>query len=122
MACLDRQRLGKQRLEAMMIIQIIERGSHGYRTHPAVMMWKKNVDALKLYYNAAIKEWVKRGYQNTMELYHIQEDVIMPTWFGDPEFHKSHQSNLVRKDAKHYRKYFPDVPSDLVYVWPERVA
>jgi hypothetical protein len=25
----------------------------------------------------------------------------------------------VRKDPAHYRRYFPDVPDDLPYVWPE---
>ena len=42
----------------------------------------------------------------------------LPPWLGDPAFHRSHQSVLVRKDPEHYRKFFPDVPDDLSYVWP----
>jgi hypothetical protein len=42
----------------------------------------------------------------------------LPPWLGDPAFHHSHQAALVRKDPAHYRRYFPDVPDDLPYVWP----
>jgi len=42
----------------------------------------------------------------------------LPPWLGDDEFHRSHQSSLVRKDPDHYRSLFPDVPDDLPYVWP----
>ena len=38
---------------------------------------------------------------------------------GDPLFHRSHQSALLRKDPSFYRPLFgPDVPDDLPYVWP----
>jgi hypothetical protein len=42
----------------------------------------------------------------------------LPGWLGDPAFHRSHQSALVRKDPDWYRPHFPDVPDDLPYVWP----
>jgi hypothetical protein len=42
----------------------------------------------------------------------------LPPWLGDAAFHRSHQSALVRKDPQHYRRFFPDVPDDLPYVWP----
>ena len=42
----------------------------------------------------------------------------LPPWLGDPALHRSHQSSLVRKDPAHYRRFFPDVPDDLPYVWP----
>jgi hypothetical protein len=55
-----------------------------------------------------------------------------PPWFGDEAFHRSHQSNLLRKartmtdDAMeilqmsrdYYDPHFPGVPDDLPYVWP----
>ena len=44
-----------------------------------------------------------------------------PPWFGDKEFHRSHQSNLIRKMPEHYQKLFPDVPNNLPYVWPINV-
>lgn len=43
----------------------------------------------------------------------------LPRWLGDEELYRSHQSALVRKDLEHYRRFFPDVPDDLPYVWPD---
>jgi len=42
----------------------------------------------------------------------------LPSWLGDPDVHRSHQSALLRKDPDHYRDLFPGVPDDLPYVWP----
>ncbi|CAM5227284.1 hypothetical protein GCM10010329_46940 [Streptomyces spiroverticillatus] len=42
----------------------------------------------------------------------------LPPWLGDPAFHRSHRSALVRKAPELYRELFPDVPDDLPYVWP----
>jgi hypothetical protein len=47
-----------------------------------------------------------------------QDDLELPPWIGDAGFHRSHQSNLVRKDPEFYRPFFPDVPDDLPYLWP----
>jgi hypothetical protein len=44
----------------------------------------------------------------------------LPPWLGDPAFHRSHQSSLIRKDPGHYGPLFPGVPDDLDYVWPVR--
>ena len=46
----------------------------------------------------------------------------LPDWLGDESLHRSHQSALVRKDPEHYRRFFPDVPDDLPYVWPPTLA
>ncbi|HEX7304900.1 MAG TPA: cytoplasmic protein, partial [Lentzea sp.] len=42
----------------------------------------------------------------------------LPPWIGDEAVHRSHRSSLVRKFPEHYRRFFPDVPDDLPYVWP----
>lgn len=47
---------------------------------------------------------------------------VMPPWLGESEFHRSHQSNLIRKDPEFYGPRFPGVPDDLEYVWPSRRA
>ena len=39
-----------------------------------------------------------------------------PWWLGNEDFHRSHQSNLLRKDPVHYAIF--DVPDDLPYLWP----
>ncbi len=118
--CLDYRRLGKQRVETFQILNILlERTSRkGWRNHPATKMWRGYENALKLYLNLCIDEWVSRGYNNNMKHEIIDGDVVYPPWFGAEEFHRSHRSNLVRKLPDHYRKYFPNVDSDLPYVWP----
>jgi hypothetical protein len=119
MRCLDYRRLGKQRVEAMQLIGAIKGEKGGWVNHPAAKMWRGYVPALALYHDEAIKEWQRRGYKNTMKLLKPRKSsIIMPPWVGDKQFHRAHQSNLVRKFPEHYRVYFPNVPDDLPYIWP----
>jgi hypothetical protein len=74
---------------------------------------------LKHYFNCISQEWMKRGYKHNMGLYVIDDCIIHPNWLGDPDFHKSHQSNLIRKFPEHYLQYFKNVPNDLPYIWPK---
>ena len=68
--------------------------------------------------NCCIFEWIKRGYKNSMALSQLSgplTKVAFPKWLGDVDFHKAHQSNLLRKDPEYYNF---DVPDDLPYIWP----
>lgn len=117
---LDYRRLGKQRVETFQVLNILlERTpTKGWRNHPVTKMWTGYEEALKLYQNHTIAEWMNRGYKNNMSFEHVDmEAVIMPPWFGLEEFHRSHRSNLLRKDYIYYSEYF-DEPSDLEYYWP----
>jgi hypothetical protein len=80
-------------------------------------MWKGHEHALMLYCNTMIEEWVSRGFNNTMRLYAIPNGIEFPKWIGDDNFHKSHQSNLIRKFPEFYMSKFPGVPNDLPYIW-----
>jgi hypothetical protein len=51
LSCLDDKRLGKQRVETYQLIRALEGTTKGWRNHPACVMWEKNIDALKLYFN-----------------------------------------------------------------------
>ncbi len=122
---LDSRRLGKQRLEAATIHRILSyppsepvAAKLGWRNHPAVLMWKTRRHALAAYHNAVIAEWISRGYVNNMPLIDHPPSPPMPCWLGDPAFHKSHQSNLIRKLPAFYGPLFPGVPDDLPYLWP----
>lgn len=118
-ACLDNKRLGKQRVEAMQILHTLRAGG-GWASHPAVKMWRGCEEALIKYYNCCIEEWEKRGYQN-IKLSWLSEKggyISYPIWLGDAAFHRSHQSNLLRKLPEHYNKFFNNVPNNLPYVWP----
>jgi hypothetical protein len=117
---LDYRRLGKQRVETFQVLNILlnRTPTKGWRNHPVTRMWTGYEEALKLYQNYTIKEWMGRGYKNTMQLEEVDlQAVIMPPWFGEEEFHRSHKSNLLRKDYEYYSQYFDD-PSDLEYHWP----
>lgn len=119
--CLDYRRLGKQRVEARQIITILEgqAKSNAWRRHPAVLMWHGHTEALKEYFNAVSQEWIARGYKHNIGFYpEVLEWPAMPPWFGNEEFHRSHQSNLLRKLPGHYGQYFSDIPTDLPYIWP----
>ena len=71
-------------------------------------MWANHVDFLKLYYNYCVKEWVDRGYNNTLELFEIEDEkkIERPWWFSWKSLHLSHISCLLKKDAKYYEKKF----------------
>lgn len=121
--CLDRQRLGKQRVEAMQILSTIRNpNAKGWRNHPVVNMWRGYEGALMLYFNRIVHEWVKRGYKNNMPLYDIDDEKVeMPWWMGNQDFHMSHQASLVRKLPEFYSPLF-DVSAEQMskgYVWPK---
>lgn len=119
--CLDRQRLGKQRVEAMQILNALNADSKSrWRNHPAVRMWRGYEVALKVYMNIMIKEWVSRGYNNTMKLAEIPNDEsLLPPWLGDNRLHKSHKCNLYRKDSNYYGKFFGnEIDGKAPYWWP----
>jgi len=124
---LDRQRLGKQRVECVQILNVLLGLStkQGWKNHPAVLMWDGYEKALLDYLECINFEWLARGYKSPkvseriieFQRMLIYQDYKLPPWLGDPLFHISHQSNLVRKNAV-YAHIFPGVPSDLDYVWP----
>lgn len=118
LAALDYRRLGKQRVEAMQLIRALTGVSAGWRNHPAAVMWEGHLDALKLYHDLSIDEWVRRGYRNTMVKYNVEGEPSMPPWVGDADFHASHRSNLLRKDPAHYGQFGWAEPDNLPYIWP----
>lgn len=120
--CLDRQRLGKQRVEAKQIWNALQPGyTGGWKNHPAVQMWQGHTSALALYGIAVCTEWRKRGYQDSQLEFFQQVKypyANMPSWLDNQAFHDSHKSNLLRKFPEHYGQFGWNVPNDLPYVWP----
>jgi len=121
-ACLDRQRLGKQRVETKQIYLALTQPSYGWQNHPAVKMWRGCEVALAAYGQAMCREWIGRGYNDTMlpffESIAAASIGKLPSWYGDDTFHVSHRSNLIRKLPAHYSPLWPDVSAELPYVWP----
>lgn len=122
---LDNRRLGKQRVEALQIIKALILPDYGWRNHPAVKMWKNNIESLKVYHDVMIEEWKSRGFKNSMPLFFPPvglptEFPDCPGWLGDEAFHASHRSNLLRKDPIHYGKFGWAEPNNLPYIWPTK--
>ena len=133
-AVLDRQRLGKQRVEGLQILRTLKGITHGWANHPAVKMWDGYEDALGYYTITICNRWTFYGYKDTCAdkvrelLPHLTPTAIhyeplrgtieLPKWLDDPDLMLSHKSNLVRKKPSHYGLVWPDVPNDLPYKWP----
>ena len=119
--CLDRQRLGKQRVEVLQILRTLNGETDGWANHPAVRMWRDYVEALVEYGTEICLEWIRRGYRDQCAARILDQswgnDLVYPPWITD-EFCLAHQSNLVRKLPEYYRRYFPEVPDNLPYIWP----
>lgn len=113
---LDSRRLGKQRVEAYQIIRTIKYGG-GWSHHPAVKMWRGHINALKLYYNLSLDEWIIRGYRNRMKKMAVRGKISYPPWFGNENFHAAHRSNLLRKDKTFYSRFQWKESPDLPYLW-----
>lgn len=120
---LDRQRLGKQRVEAWQILRALLGETKGWTTHPATLMWRGYEAALLIYAIAMCDEWISRGYVDNMRprFVSLADDLVlagMPHWLGDPDLHASHRSNLLRKAPEFYSRYGWNESDDLPYVWP----
>ena len=133
---LDTRRLGKQRVETIQVLRALTVAGYGWRHHPAAAMWAGYEEALVRYGLDVCAVWCELGNADTCATTLIadlargtgfseprsQAELAtageLPPWLGDPAFHRSHQSALLRKDPTHYRPLFTDVPDDLPYVWP----
>lgn len=143
-AVLDSKRLGKQRVETLQILQVLlglrwnrsgpeafieTYAAKGWRNHPAVLGWKGFEGGLVDYQRVICAEWKRRGFADTclassaalLEASGLSREDTRPAWTYDPAVHRSHQSNLIRKDPDFYAPIFPGVPADLDYVWPPGV-
>jgi hypothetical protein len=133
---LDERRLGKQRVEALQVLRALTVPGYGWRHHPAARMWRGYEEALTCYGLEICRRWSGIGHRDTCAA-SLAADLrsatgvdpprdqaalaragALPPWLGDPDFHRSHQSALLRKDPSHYGRLFPGVPADLPYVWP----
>jgi len=111
-ACLDRLRLGKQRLECKQIYNALTGVSSGWRTHVVTRMWEGYEEALVHYGAAICQEWIFRGYRDTLYPFFLEkmsnpETLVKPHWLT-PELCDKYKSLLLRKNPGHYRQYWPD--------------
>jgi hypothetical protein len=120
---LDNKRLGKQRLEAMQLINILENktAGKGWRSHPTLKMWVGYTNSLKYYCNCCIDEWIKRGFKNTMIRYDVDHQNKDPWWLGNEDFHRAMRARLIEKNEEFYLPIFTEIDKGFnngKYFWP----
>lgn len=131
---LDRQRLGKQRVEVLQLLKALAGETKGWANHPACLMWLGHEGRLVYYGLAICNEWVERGYKDTcagkiaeIGLRFNASSSYTPAWMGDEAFHSSHRAVLLGKDPEHYGQFgwaetpaVPDAKGSYkdTYVWP----
>lgn len=101
----------------------------GWVAHSAVLPWIGYEYSLMRYTNASIKEWISRGYNNTMKIYRIKDKKDIPNALTKPWWIlltnaviKSHKNNLYRKDPVFYENYEYDDVDDGEYVWVGKLS
>jgi len=120
---LDTKRLGKQRVECKQLLNTILglTATKGWKYHPATRMWKHHPQALVEYSICICKEWIGRGYRDSLLPFfqglRSTGPTDVPCWFGNRFFHESHQSNLLRKLSSYYITFNWNVPNNLPYFW-----
>lgn len=122
---LDRQRLGKQRVETWQILKALTDPTYGWQHHPAVKMWRGHEGQLVAYGLAVCDTWQRRGYVDTVHgrlvdlvvAYPLWATHQPPRWLGDEQFHLSHRAKLVAKLPEWYVPQFGQLPP-MDYMWP----
>lgn len=124
---LDRQRLGKQRVEAKQILQcLLGEGSTSWASHPAVRMWNGAERALAAYDAAVCREWLGRGYRDTLLPFFLARlarrelgSVRLPWWVGEERFHSAHRASLLAKSPEWYSRFNWSESPEIAYWWPQ---
>ncbi len=131
---LDRQRLGKQRIEAFQLLKINLELKESpdkkipWMNHPACIMWRNYEWALGFYGMVVCSEWKRRGYQDSMiprfvELFdkcliNCPNYLKFPPWVGCEKFHSAHRAALLYKNFDHYKQFGWEEAPRLEYFWP----
>lgn len=135
---LSDEHLGLQRIHVLEIMEYFhdvevsqlssDYQKHDLYEHPVTAMWHGYDLQLIEYGLEACEEWATRKgrrdpfYEklaNHLE-WATHEDAIMhkPNWFGDVDFHLSHQAALLKRDRDHYKSYFM-ADTERALIWPE---
>lgn len=129
---LDRQRLGKQRVEGMQILKILlglakvnKHGNIAWRNHTVVRMWEGYEKHLIDYTLTIIQEWKDRGYIDNLFDYVFSMRKLLngkyqyPHFLGNKKFHLSHRRALLSKDYEYYKYYWKLKPIQQYY-YPQK--
>jgi hypothetical protein len=130
---LDRQRLGKQRVECKQILLALVGDSTGWVNHPATKMWRGSERFLADYAMTMCSEWRSRGYVDNLGPWFMEvtsrftlSAMQRPSWWRNHDVHDSHKAQLLRKNREHYQAAFGLTESQVEallnahegYIWP----
>lgn len=112
--CLDRLRLGKQRIEVVQMLRALRGETKGWVNHPVTKRWTGFESALGLYGMLVCTEWIRRGYIDNQyrKMYELVKGLSRadtPPWLT-PEFCKEHQALLIKKNPDYYTPIFERDP------------
>lgn len=123
---LDSRRLGKQRIEAIQILNVNRNGATGWFNHPAVKMWRGYDQALASYGLYICTEWNRRNFVSNVDGFFEDilaaspdwDDAFYPPWLGRADFHASHRAALLAKAPEHYAQFGWAETPKIEYIWP----
>lgn len=109
---LDRQRLGKQRVECIQILKALSGETEWWVNHPVTRSWEGHERALCAYGIEVCREWKRRGYKDTCEekiggfvARFPPESAAIPSWLDDA-FADKHKGILFRKNPTFYHSFY----------------
>ena len=119
---LDRQRLGKQRVETLQILRAIFDGG-AWANHPATLMWHGYENALVHYGLCICDEWIRRRYvdncRDQIKSYWGRvESLLYPDWLS--VICSSHRAALLAKLPEHYNQFGWIEQPVIEYYWPTK--
>ena len=102
---MDGRRLVKENLETRQILNTLCGFSEGWKSHPAVRSWAKNIRSLVSYGLAINAECIRRGFKDNSAAYQKYLDYCAannlnndnPDWIRNEAITKSHRSRLLCK-------------------------
>lgn len=104
---LDRQRLGKQRVEVLQILKALNGETTGWVNHPVTRAWRGHESQLVDYGIAVCEAWIGRGYRDSclekIDAYRPGSPTPAPRWLGNPEVYAAYRQLLVFKMPEYYR-------------------
>lgn len=112
--------------EGMQCLRNIYVGDLSWRD---AQMWANHPAALLLYVQRAEREMVRRGHEPEPRVRRAHVALsragwplspVPPWWYGNPHFHNTQRSNLIRVDPVHYaRRLPPTTPLEMPLFWPK---
>lgn len=114
---LDRQRLGKQRVECKQMLRALAGETTSWRNHSATRAWEGYEDALKAYYNAICAEWETRGYKHNIGYFDVPDEYKLPPWWGNPKVHQAYREVLIGKAPDWYGDMFQGCQARDKFPW-----